>query len=188
MKIIIAITGASGAIYGIRLLEMLKNLNQVETHLIISKTAGITIKHETNYTVSEVKEMANYHYNVDDISACIASGSFKTNGMIISPCSIKTMSAIAHSFCDNLITRAADVILKEKRKLALILRETPLHLIHLRNLTQIAEAGGIIYPPVPAFYAKLTSIDDLVDQTLYRILDLFNIEMSNLKRWKGLGC
>lgn len=188
MKIIVAITGASGAIYGVRLLEILKHLTNIEIHLIISKAAGITIKHETGYKISSLKTMAHHHYNVEDISACISSGSFKADGMIIAPCSIKTMSAIAHSFCDNLITRAADVILKEKAKLVLLLRETPLHLIHLRNLVQISETGGIIYPPVPAFYTKPESIDDLVNHTLYRILDLFNIDIPDLKRWKGLDC
>ena len=187
MKLIVAITGASGAIFGIRLLEILKELAEVETHLIISKAANITIHSETNYKISQVKALADIVHNVDDISACIASGSFKTDGMIITPCSIKTMSSIAHSYCDNLISRAADVILKERRKLVLMLRETPLHLTHLRNLVAIAENGGIIYPPVPAFYSNPSNIDDLVNHSLYRMLDLFDIDSKKLKRWNGLA-
>jgi len=186
MKLIVAISGASGAIYGIRLLEILKEIPQVETHLIISKSANITISSETKYKISEIKSLADHCYNVEDIAACLASGSFKMDGMIIAPCSIKTMSAIANSFCDNLITRSADVMLKEHKKLVLLLRETPLHLIHLRNMVSIAEAGGIIYPPVPAFYSNPQSIDDLVNHTLCRVLDLFDIETNKLKRWQGI--
>lgn len=186
MKLIIGITGASGAIFGIRLLEVLKDLKDIETHLIISKAANITINSETKYKISEVKALADYSYNIEDISACMASGSFRADGMIIAPCSIKTMSAIAHSYCDNLITRAADVMLKERRRLVLMLRETPLHLIHLRNLTQITEAGGIIFPPVPAFYHNPKTIEDIVNHSVYRLLDLFDINCEGLKRWKGL--
>ncbi len=186
MKLIIAITGASGAIYGVRLLETLKENKNVQTHLIISKSASITIASETGRTISSVKNLASFHYNFEDISACLASGSFTMDGMIIAPCSIKTSSAIANSFCDNLITRSADVILKERKKLVLMLRETPLHLIHLRNLVSITEAGGIIYPPVPAFYNNPETINDIIDHTIYRVLDLFNIEHNKLKRWKGL--
>lgn len=186
MKLIVGITGASGAIFGIRLLEVLQNLKNVESHLIISKSAHITINSETNYNLAKVKALANFNYNIEDISACMASGSFRTDGMIIAPCSIKTMSAIAHSYCDNLITRSADVILKERKKLVLMLRETPLHLIHLRNMTQIAEAGGIIFPPVPAFYHNPKTIDDIVNHSVYRLLDLFGIDCKDLKRWKGL--
>ena len=186
MKLIIAITGASGAIFGIRLLEILQKMNNIETHLIISKSANITIKSETNYQLADIKSLANFYYNVDDISACLASGSFRMDGMIIAPCSIKTMSAIAHSFSDNLITRSADVMLKEKKKLVLMLRETPLHLTHLRNMTSIAENGGIIYPPVPAFYDQPATIDDLVNHSLYRMLDLFGLDHQELKRWNGL--
>lgn len=185
MELIVAITGASGAIYGIRLLEILKTMESVTTHLIISKSASLTISSETNYKISEVKALADHCYNVDDISKCLASGSFKTNGMIIAPCSIKTMSAIAHSYCDNLITRSADVILKEKRKLVLMLRETPLHLIHMRNMLSISEAGGVIYPPVPAFYNNPSTIDDIVNHSVCRLLDLFDIE-TNVKRWSGM--
>lgn len=185
MKLIVAITGASGAIYGIRLLELLSELG-VESHLIISKSANITIASETNCKVSDIKKLASICYNSEDISACIASGSFRTDGMIIAPCSIKTMSSIAHSYCDNLISRAADVVLKERRKLVLMLRETPLHLAHLRNMVLAAENGAIIYPPVPAFYSNPETIDDLVNHTVYRVLDLFDLDCAKLKRWNGL--
>lgn len=186
MKLIIAITGASGAIFGIRILEILKEIANIETHLIISKSANITIHSETEYKISDIKSLADFSYNVDDISACLASGSFKMDGMIIAPCSIKTMSAIAHSYCDNLISRSADVILKERKKLVIMLRETPLHLTHLRNMAMIAENGGIIYPPVPAFYNNPQNIDDLVNHTIYRMLDLFDIDNQKLKRWNGI--
>ncbi len=186
MKLIIAITGASGAIFGIKLLEILKEFSEIQTHLIISKSASLTIKSETNYKLIDIKNLASFSYNADDISTCLASGSFKTDGMIIAPCSIKTMSAIAHSYCDNLITRSADVILKERKKLVLMLRETPLHLTHLRNMVSITENGGIIYPPVPAFYNNPETIDDLINHTVYRMLDLFDIENDQLKRWNGL--
>jgi flavin prenyltransferase len=187
MKLIVAITGASGAIFGIRLLEILKEIKDVQVHLIISKSANITINSETKYKVSDIKALADFSYNIEDISACMASGSFRTDGMIIAPCSVKTMSAIAHSYCDNLITRSADVILKERKKLVLMIRETPLHLTHLRNMTMIAENGGIIYPPVPAFYQNPQNIDDIVNHTVCRVLDLFDIESNKLKRWKGLS-
>lgn len=187
MKLIVAITGASGAIFGIKLLEILKEIKEVQVHLIISKSANITINSETKYKISDVKSLADFSYNIENISACMASGSFRTDGMIIAPCSIKTMSAIAHSYCDNLITRSADVILKERKKLVLMLRETPLHLTHLRNMTMIAENGGIIYPPVPAFYQNPESIDDIVTHTVCRVLDLFDIDIDKLKRWKGLS-
>jgi 4-hydroxy-3-polyprenylbenzoate decarboxylase len=185
MKIIVAITGASGAIFGVRLLEVLKEM-KVESHLIISKSANITIATETKYKISDVKKLADVCYNFEDISACLSSGSFKTDGMIIAPCSIKTMSSIAHSYCDNLISRAADVVLKERRKLVLMLRETPLHLTHLRNMVLAAENGAIIYPPVPAFYSNPETINDIVNHTIYRVLDLFDIDYVNLKRWSGL--
>lgn len=187
MKLVVAITGASGAIFGIRLLEILNKFEKIETHLIISKSANITIKSETEYQLVDIVKLADFSYKVDDISACLASGSFKMDGMIIAPCSIKTMSAIAHSYCDNLITRTADVMLKERKKLILMLRETPLHLIHLRNMAAIAEAGGVIYPPVPAFYNNPQTIDDIVNHIVYRVLDHFNIDdQGQLRRWRGL--
>ncbi|MCT4634720.1 MAG: UbiX family flavin prenyltransferase [Rickettsiales bacterium] len=186
MKLIVAITGASGVIFGVRLLEILKETKNVQVHLIISKSANITIKSETKYKVSDIKSLADFSYSIENIGACMSSGSFRTDGMIIAPCSIKTMSAIAHSYCDNLITRSADVILKERKKLVLMLRETPLHLAHLRNMTMIAENGGIIYPPVPAFYQNPQNIDDIVNHTVCRVLDLFDINCDKIKRWEGL--
>ena len=186
MELIIAITGASGAIFGIRMLEILQKMPEVKTHLIISKSASLTIASETNYKISDIKALADKNYKFEDISACFASGSYKIDGMIIAPCSIKTMSAIAHSYCDNLITRAADVVLKGRRKLVLMLRETPLHLTHLRNMSLVAENGGIIYPPVPAFYTNPKSIDDLINHTVYRALDLFDIDHGDLIRWNGM--
>lgn len=184
-NLIVAISGASGAIYGIRLLEILKNLS-ITTHLVISQSAFITIRSETNYTINKIKSIANYCYNNNDISARIASGSCKINGMIIAPCSMKTTSGIAHGFEDNLIIRAASVILKERKPLILMLRETPLHSIYLENMLTISRAGGIISPIVPAFYNKPKNIDDLIKHSITRVLDLLNIDTQLIKRWDGL--
>ncbi|MEY4767407.1 MAG: hypothetical protein RL637_46 [Pseudomonadota bacterium] len=187
-KLIIAITGATGAIYGLRCLQILQTLANWETHLIISKAGLINIKHELNLTKSDLYQFANYHYAIDDITAAIASGGFKTSGMLIAPCSMKTVAAIAHGFGDNLISRSADVILKERRRLVIMPRETPLHLIHLRNLTAITEMGGIIYPPLPAFYQHPSSIAAMVDETVGRVLELFGIETEGLYQpWTGLS-
>lgn len=185
MKLIIAITGASGAIYGIRLLEFLKNL-KVETHLIVSKSAVISINQELKLNkVSDISSLADYCYNFNDISASIASGSFKTDGMIIAPCSINTMSMISTGNTNNLITRAADVCLKERRKLVLMVRETPLHLGHLRTMVNLSEIGAIIAPPVPAFYTEPKTIDDIVNFSVGRILDMFDLN-ADIYRWKGV--
>lgn len=184
-RIIIGISGASGAIYGIRLLESLKE-SDIETHLVISKAANITISQETNYKVSQIKEMADYFHNIDDIGAKISSGSFKTLGMIVAPCSIKTMSEISTSMTSNLLSRAADVILKERRKLVLAVRETPLHLGHLRTMTNLAEMGAIIAPPLPAFYPKPETVDEIINHSVGRLLDLFDIDNKLVKRWDGL--
>ncbi len=175
MKLIIALTGASGQIYGIRILEILKDLN-VETHLIISPLAEANIKIETDYSVDDVIGLADYVYRYDEMDAAIASGSFKHNGMIIVPCTIKTASSIAYGIADNLIVRSADVTLKERRKLLLAIRETPLHLGHLSTLKKLAEIGAIIFPLIPMFYTKPKSVKDLIDHTIGRILDLFDIE------------
>lgn len=183
-KIIVAISGASGAIYGIRLLETLKQAG-IETHLIISKAAGITINLETGWKVSAVAKLADFTYNVEDISARISSGSFKTSGMVVIPCSVKTMSEISTGITSNLISRAADVILKERRKLVLAVREVPFHLGHLRTMTNLTEMGAIISPPLPAFYPQPKTIDDLVNHSVGRILDLFDIETNLVKRWEG---
>ncbi|AFC72554.1 aromatic acid decarboxylase [Rickettsia rhipicephali] len=181
-KIVIAISGASGAIYGIRLLEVLKQQN-IETHLVISEGAALTIKLETKYSINEVKLLANYYYDYKDLGATISSGSFKTSGMIIAPCSMKTLASIAHSMEDNLISRAAGVILKDRRKLILMTRETPLHIGHLENMLKVASYGGIISPPVPAFYNNPVSIDDIVNHSITRVLDFFDIETNLIKRW-----
>lgn len=184
-KIIIAISGASGAIYGIRLLEVLKEQN-IETHLVISDGAALTIKAETEYSIEKVKALANHHYSNKDIGAAIASGSFKTSGMIIAPCSMRTLASVAHAMEDNLITRAAGVVLKDKRKLVLMTRETPLHIGHIENMLKVANYGGIIAPPIPAFYSKPKEIDDIVNHSIARVLDLFDIETNLIKRWSGI--
>jgi 4-hydroxy-3-polyprenylbenzoate decarboxylase len=185
LKIIIGINGASGVIYGIRLLKVLSGVKGIETHLIISTAGEQTIEIETGFKANEVRELAKYSYKVDDLAAPLASGSFLREGMIIAPCSMKTLSALAHSYTDNLLTRAADVTLKERGKLLLLLRETPLHLGHLRNMVSVAEMGGIIMPPVPAFYHKPHTIQDIVDHTVGKALDLFSIEHSLFTRWSG---
>ncbi|MCZ6903998.1 MAG: UbiX family flavin prenyltransferase [Rickettsia endosymbiont of Ixodes persulcatus] len=183
-KIIIAMSGASGAIYGIRLLEILKQQN-IETHLVISEGAALTIKAETTYSIEAIKNLANYYYDDKDLGATISSGSFKTSGMIIAPCSMKTLASIAHSMEDTLISRAAGVVLKDRRKLILMTRETPLHIGHLENMLKVASYGGIIAPPVPAFYNNPASIDDIVNHSVTRVLDFFDIETNLIKRWGG---
>jgi 4-hydroxy-3-polyprenylbenzoate decarboxylase len=187
MVIIVAITGATGAIYGIRLLEALASLKDIETHLVISAAGEKTIALETSRRVDDVRKLANYSYAVDEIDAPIASGSFKRDGMIIAPCTIKTMSAVAHSYSDNLITRAADVTLKERKKLVVVVRETPLHLGHLRNLERLAEMGAIILPPMPAFYHQPQTVQDIVDHTVGKMLDVFDIKHELFQRWSGLA-
>lgn len=185
-RLIIAITGASGAIYGVRLLRLLKHIDEIETHLVISASGELTLGHELGMAASELALLASYRYDVNDVSAAIASGSFKNAGMIVAPCSMKTLSAIAHGYCDNLITRAADVVLKERRRLVLMARETPLNLAHIRNMEAVAEMGGIIYPPLPAFYCQPVSIDEMVDQTIRRVLELFDISDDQMIRWSGM--
>lgn len=184
-EIVVAITGASGAIYGITLLNILRNLGYV-THLIISKAAAITITYETGKSISEVRKLANFNYKFDDIAACVSSGSKKTKGMIIAPCSVKTMSEIANSISSNLISRVADVTLKEGRKLLLMLRETPLNVNHLRNALNLSKMGVVVFPPVPAFYAKPKDINDLVTYSVVRALDVFGIENDLINRWQGI--
>ena len=180
-------TGASGAIYGVRLLRLLKSIDDVETHLVISDSGERTLKHELGMAASELALLASRHYDVGDIGAAIASGSFRNAGMIVAPCSMKTLSAIAHGYCDNLITRAADVVLKERRRLVLMARETPLNLAHIRNMEAVTEMGGIIYPPLPAFYCRPGSIEEMVDQTVRRVLELFDITDGQLVRWSGMA-
>lgn len=184
MRIVVGISGASGAIYGVRLLEVLKRLG-VETHLVLSETAGETIEFETPYKLAEVQALATRVYPVTDVAAAISSGSFKTDGMVVAPCSIKTLSGVANSYNENLLTRAADVTLKERRKLVLVVRETPLHLGHLRLMTTAAELGAVILPPMPAFYHKPQTIDEIINQTIGKVLDQFGLDAALFKRWSG---
>ncbi|HEY7416857.1 MAG TPA: UbiX family flavin prenyltransferase [Ktedonobacteraceae bacterium] len=186
MQLIVGISGATGVIYGIRLLEVLHSIDTIETHLIITSAAKQTIVYETDYTIAQVSALASRVYNNRDIGAAIASGSFLTVGMVIAPCSIKTLSGIANSYADNLLVRAADVVLKERRRLVLVVRETPLHLGHLRLMTAATEYGAVLLPPLPAFYPRPQTIDDIVNQTVGRILDQFNIEADLFSRWNGL--
>jgi 4-hydroxy-3-polyprenylbenzoate decarboxylase len=182
-RLVVGLSGASGAIYGIRLLEVLRGRSEVETHLVITKPAERTIVEETAYKVADVRQMATAVHPLTDIGASIASGSFRTAGMVVIPCSIHTVSAIAYCQSDNLLTRAADVVLKESRKLVLVVRETPLHRGHLKSMLAAAEAGAIILPPVPAFYALPKTIEDVVDHTVGRVLDQFGIEHDLVRRW-----
>lgn len=188
-RLIIGLSGASGMIYGIRLLEVLRQVEGVETHLVVSQAGAQTIGLETDYTLDEVEALADVTYRFRDIAAAIASGSFKTHGMVVIPCSIKTMAGIAHSYSDNLLLRAADVVLKDRRRLVLVLRETPLHLGHLRLMTQVTEMGAILAPPMPAFYHRPKTLDDLINQTVNRVLDLLEIELAQdlFTRWQGGG-
>jgi polyprenyl P-hydroxybenzoate/phenylacrylic acid decarboxylase-like protein len=187
LRILIGMNGATGVIYGIRLLQVLSGIKEVETHLIISAAGEQTIEIETAFRAEEVKAMANFAYEIDDIGARLASGSFQHDGMVIVPCSMKTLSSLASSFADNLITRAADVTLKERRRLVLLARETPLHLGHLKNMVSVTEMGAIVMPPIPAFYHGPRSIEDLVDHTVGRVLDLFQIKHHLSHRWQGTG-
>ena len=186
-RLIVGISGASGIIYGIRLLELLKNMDdelRPETHLIMSRSAEITLAYETTLKVSDVHRLADATYANKDIGAALASGSFKTMGMIIAPCSVKTLAEIATGVTGTLLPRAADVILKERRKLVCMVRETPLHSGHLRNMLALSDMGAIIAPPVPAFYTNPASLNDMINHTVGRVLDLFEIETNTVKRWK----
>ncbi len=185
-RLIVGISGASGTIYGVRMLELLREA-EVETHLVMSKSAEMTLAYETDYKPKDVRALASVHYPVSDIGAAISSGSFPTMGMVVAPCSIRTMSEIASGVTASLLSRAADVVLKEKRRLVLAVRETPLHVGHLRSMTTLAEIGAIIAPIVPAFYNRPKSVDDIVNHTVGRLLDLFGIDTGIVKRWKGGG-
>jgi len=185
MRLIVGMSGASGVIYGIRLLEVLRDVAEVETHLVLSDTAKLNIALETDYSAKDVLAMADHVHSNKDIGASIASGSFRTAGMIIAPCAMKTLSAIANSYADCLLVRAADVVLKERRRLVLVPRETPLHTGHCELLYKASQIGAIIAPPMPAHYIKPTSIDDLVNHHVGRLLDLFDIDTDLVKRWQG---
>nr|WP_046212759.1 non-oxidative hydroxyarylic acid decarboxylases subunit B [Paenibacillus wulumuqiensis] len=186
MKIIVGITGATGAIFGVRILQMLREAG-VETHLVMSSWAAATIQLETPYSVKDVEQMADYHYSYKDQAARISSGSFRTDGMIVAPCSMKSLASIRMGLADNLLTRSADVVLKERKKLLLLTRETPLNNIHLENMLKLSRMGTIIMPPMPAFYNLPASIDEMVDHIVYRALDQFGIHRDEAKRWDGIG-
>ncbi len=183
-RVIVALTGATGIIYGVRLLQVLKDLD-VESHLILSDAAKKNILIETEFSIDYVESLAHKSHKINNLAASISSGSFKTYGMVIAPCTIKTLSGIANSYNDNLIVRAADVVLKEKRRLVLVVRETPLHKGHLELMMKVADLGGIILPPVPAFYHKPKAMADIIDHTVGKILDLMDIEHNLFRRWEG---
>jgi 4-hydroxy-3-polyprenylbenzoate decarboxylase len=181
-RLIVGISGASGVIYGVRLLQALKHV-PVESHLVMTRTAEVTLAHETRLKVDEVRRLAHAAYRVDDLAAAISSGSFRTMGMVVAPCSMRSLGEIANGITSNLLTRAADVVLKERRRLVLLARETPLHAIHLRNMLALSEMGAVIAPPVPAFYNRPETLDDIVDHTVGRVLDLFDLDTGKVKRW-----
>jgi flavin prenyltransferase len=185
-RLIIAITGATGAIYGVRLLQVLRETPDIETHLLVSDAGVLNLHQELDMGRKEVEALAHVVYNVRDVGASIASGSFQSEGMIVAPCSMKTLASVAHGLSDNLITRAADVVLKERRRLLLMVRETPFNLAHLRNMTAVTEMGGIIFPPLPGFYQRPQSIAEMVDHTVGRVLDLFAVPHGLTPRWSGL--
>jgi len=185
-RLIIGISGASGTVYGVRLLQALRKAD-VETHLVMTRSAEVTLAYETDFKIKDVHALADIVYPVADIGAAISSGSFKTEGMIVAPCSIRSLAEIAYGNTTNLLSRAADVVLKERRRLVLMVRETPLHVGHLRAMTQVSEIGAIVMPPVPAFYARPKSIDEMVNHTIGRVLDLFGIDNALVKRWGESG-
>ena len=184
MKVIVAITGATGAIYGVRILERLREAG-AETHLIISRWGARTLLHETPYSREQVESMASAAYAPGDMGAAISSGSFRTDGMVIAPCSAKTLAAVAHGFGENLVHRAADVVLKERRRLVLVVREAPLSDIHLENMLKLSRMGAVVLPPMPAFYNRPRTVDDIVDHTVSRVLDQFGLDVSGVERWSG---
>ncbi len=185
-RLIVGMTGATGSIYGLRILERLRAMGGWETHLVVSDAGMLNAWQEYKLARKDITKLADVVHNVRDVGASISSGSFITAGMVIAPCSMKTLAAVANGFSDNLISRAADVILKERRRLVLITREAPLNLAHIRNMEAVTEMGGVIFPPVPAFYSRAKTIDDLVNHTVGRVLDLFDVEHGSIKRWQGM--
>jgi polyprenyl P-hydroxybenzoate/phenylacrylic acid decarboxylase-like protein len=185
-RLIVAITGATGSIYGLRILEALRASGGWESHLVVSEAGMLNAWQEYKLARKDIQKLADVVHSVRDIGASVASGSFITEGMVIAPCSMKTLSGVAHAYSDNLITRAADVVLKERRRLVLLTREAPLNLAHLRNMVAVTEMGGIVFPPVPAFYSGAQTIDDLVNHSVGRVLDLFGVEHDSIRRWKGI--
>ena len=186
-RIVVAISGASGAVYGVRLLQLLRELGGVQTHLTVSDAGWLNVQQELDLPRDQVEALADVVYPVRNIGAALASGSFQCDGMVIAPCSMRTLAAVAHGLSDNLITRAADVMLKERRRLILMVRETPLNLAHLRNMTSVTEMGGIVFPPVPAFYQKPQTVAELVDHTVSRVIDLLGLPQASSQRWSGLA-
>jgi polyprenyl P-hydroxybenzoate/phenylacrylic acid decarboxylase-like protein len=186
-RLIIAMTGATGAVYGVRMLQVLQERPGWESHLVISSSGLVNLKHEMNLDRSYLHSLADVVHGIDDIAATIASGSFKTEGMVIAPCSMKTLAAVAHGFGENLITRGADVVLKERRRLVVMPRETPLHLGHIRNMAAVTEMGGIIFPPMPVFYHKTNTLDAMINETVGKVLDMFGVDVADLYTpWNGL--
>jgi 4-hydroxy-3-polyprenylbenzoate decarboxylase len=185
-RLVVAITGATGAIYGVRLLRQLAATPGVETHLVVSDAASLTLHQEAGMQRRDVEALAHVVHRNRDVGASIASGSFQTDGMVIAPCSMKTLASVAHGLSDNLVARAADVVLKERRRLVLMVRETPFNLAHLRNMTAVTEMGGIVFPPLPSFYHRPATIDEMVDHTVARVIDLFGIEHALAPRWAGM--
>jgi 4-hydroxy-3-polyprenylbenzoate decarboxylase len=185
-RFVVAITGATGAVYGVRLLQRLGACPGVETHLVVSDAAALTLHQEVGLQKRDVEALAHVVHRNRDIGASIASGSFQTDGMVIAPCSMKTLGAVAHGLSDNLVARAADVILKERRRLVMMVRETPFNLAHLRNMTAVTEMGGIVFPPLPSFYHRPASIDEMVDHTVGRVMDLLGVDNSLAPRWGGM--
>lgn len=186
-RIVVAISGASGAVYGVRLLQMLRAIPAVESHLTVSNAGYLNLRQELDMGPEQLHPLADVVYPVTDVGAAIASGSFRADGMVVAPCSMRTLGSVAHALSDNLIARAADVMLKERRRLILMVRETPLHLAHLRNMTAATEMGAIVFPPVPAFYQRPTSIDELVTHSVSRVIDLLDLPQPNAPRWQGLS-
>jgi flavin prenyltransferase len=184
-RLIVAITGATGSVYGIRILQALQG-SDVETHLVISGWGARTLLHETPYTLEQVRSLATRAYSENDQGAALSSGSFLTAGMVVAPCSMRTLAAIAHGHAENLVHRAADVVLKERRRLVLLVREAPLHDVHLENMLKLSRMGAVISPPVPAFYAQPKTVDDIVNHTVQRVLDLFDIHLDVAERWTGM--
>jgi polyprenyl P-hydroxybenzoate/phenylacrylic acid decarboxylase-like protein len=185
-RLIVGITGATGAVYGVEVLKTLRALGEWESHVVLSDAGALNLWHELKMKRKELERLADFAYHPKDIAATLASGSFLTEGMVIAPCSMKTLAAVAHAHADDLVSRAADVVLKERRRLVLVPRETPLNLAHLRNMVAVTEMGAIVFPPVPAFYAAPKSLDDLVAHTVARVLDLFGVHSAKLARWQGM--
>jgi 4-hydroxy-3-polyprenylbenzoate decarboxylase len=185
-RLIVAITGASGAVYGVRLLQALRERADVQSHLIVTPAGWLNVEQELGQGRRDIEALADVVHGVRDVGACVASGSFATDGMVVAPCSMRTLAAVAHGLSDNLVARAADVTLKERRRLVLMVRETPLNLAHLRNMAAVAEMGGVVFPPVPAFYQRPATIEQLVDHTVGRVLDLLGLPQSLAPEWEGM--